>query len=246
MAEALEYLAAAVIDDMGRSSATIDSFLALRTAIGVYGLQLDDKATDVLARRLEQLGFLTRVTDHYAGTYFVPLGGMIAILRANDIRKADPNSTLAKALSGGKSLFKRVFDNPAFWSDLAEQLNQGALPSQPSSLAPVDSLVPASDRIVKLSHNQQAELESSSTELIGELGKENSVDGDADLKDRLLGQIRAARELIRAQSVRAYLLYEMVFSVLVSLVERYKGQAIGHAAKKLLDLFIESVFKNNA
>jgi hypothetical protein len=104
--------------------------------------------------------------------------------------------------------------------------------------------VPAADRIVLLNDNQRNAIDEVSGELHCHLTKENSIDGDAGLRDRFLSEISAARELVRAQSVRAYLLYETVVSVLVTLIDRYKGQALGQTAKKLLDLLIEHVLKN--
>ncbi len=247
MADALEYVVAAVIDQMRKNSNyEIDSFSALKEAIArPYGVVISDDHVEVLARRLEQLGILKRVSDQYAGVYFVPISGLNLLLKVSQLQSNSPDSRIVQALSGGRALFKRVFKSDQFWKDFSAQIDdqQAAI----GSISIVDvaeaEVIPASDRIVTLSHNQQLELDEASTELIDGLSKENSVDGDADLKDRLLGQIRAARELIRATSVRAYLLYETAFAILGGLIERYKGQAIGHAAKKLLDLLIENVFK---
>lgn len=104
-----------------------------------------------------------------------------------------------------------------------------------------EDYIPASDRIVKISDNQRVIIESCSDELIDEFSKENSVDGDPSLKDQFLGQLKAGRELIRATSFRLYLIRETWFSLLGSLVERYKDQAIGQIARKLLDLLVEYV-----
>jgi hypothetical protein len=107
------------------------------------------------------------------------------------------------------------------------------------------SFAPASDRIVTLSHNQQVDLESASTDLIETVEKENSLDGDSGLRQRILGQIRAGRELIRAQVLSAYLLYQTLVAALGRLITRYKGHAIGIAAAKLLELLIEHIFKQS-
>lgn len=101
---------------------------------------------------------------------------------------------------------------------------------------------PASDRIVTLTHNQQTELESASTDLIDLVEQENSIDGDTGLRQRIIGELRAGRELIRAQSVRAYLLHLTFVSALNGLIEKYGKTAIGVAATKLLELVIEHIF----
>jgi hypothetical protein len=243
MAEALEYLAAAVLDRMRHaSSAELNSLQVLKDLLRTtYDVDLNDLQAEMTARRLEQLGFLRRISDQYAGTYFVPAGSINILLKISDLEKNENNSQLVKALAGGPRLFQRAFKNDDFWDDLNEDLEE--IPShsdEPEDHLPVEN-VPASDRIVTLSHNQQIELEVSSTELIDGLAKENSIDGDASLRERFLGQLRAGRELIRAQTFRVYLLYESILTVLNSLIERYQGQAIGQVAKKLLDLLIEHV-----
>jgi len=108
----------------------------------------------------------------------------------------------------------------------------------PSTQVPV----PAADRIVTLGHNQQADIEAAADEVIAELSKENSIGGDTSLRERFLAELSAGRELVRAPSVRAYLLYDTLVRVLGMLIERYKDQAIAEAAKKLLGLLIEHIF----
>ncbi|BBB12645.1 hypothetical protein [Sphingopyxis sp. FD7] len=103
--------------------------------------------------------------------------------------------------------------------------------------------VPASDRIVNLNHNQQAALDGVSTELISELQRVNAVDGDEPLRQRFLAQLAAARELVRSESIRAYLFYQLVVEVLSRLISTYGKTALGMAAAKLLELYIEYLVK---
>ncbi len=102
--------------------------------------------------------------------------------------------------------------------------------------------IPASDRIVTLSDNHRDAIEEGANEIIASLELENSIDGDASLKDRLLGEIKAGRELIRVKSFRAYLLYLTVVEAVEALIKRYGPTALGEAAKKFLDLLIEHIF----
>lgn len=106
------------------------------------------------------------------------------------------------------------------------------------------NMAPAADRIVRLDDNQVKELDAAAKAVVDILVTENSIDGDIDLKDRFLGQIRATQELVRGHSVRAYLVYEAAVRVLGTLIERYKDQALAEAAKRLLDLLFERIFKN--
>lgn len=102
--------------------------------------------------------------------------------------------------------------------------------------------VPASDRIVTLNHNQQSEMVAATDVVISKLRTENSVGGDVGLRERFLAQLSAGKELLGSQSVRALLIYETLSRMLGTLIAKYKGQAIGEAAKKLLGLLIEHIF----
>jgi hypothetical protein len=103
--------------------------------------------------------------------------------------------------------------------------------------------IPASDRVVEITDNQERSINEAVKEVEDLLSKENSVGGDAGLRQRFLGQLSAGRELIRSQSVRAYLVYETLARMLLTLIEKYKGLALGEAAKKLLHLLIENIFR---
>ena len=102
--------------------------------------------------------------------------------------------------------------------------------------------VPASDRIVTLSHNQQSDLIDATEEVVSHLKQENSIDGDSDQRERFLAQLAAGQELVRASSVRAYLVYETLARMLGTLIQKYQGHALGVAASKLLELLIEHIF----
>ena len=103
-------------------------------------------------------------------------------------------------------------------------------------------IAPASDRVVSLDHNQQREIETAISEVSAGLSSENSIDGDTSLRERFLAELSAGRELIRAQSVRVYLLYETLVKLLAALIEKYKDKLLAEAAKKLLDLLIQHLF----
>ena len=102
--------------------------------------------------------------------------------------------------------------------------------------------VPAADRIVDLAHNQQSELEAATTAVVDAIERENSVDGDPSLRQRILGQLRAGRELISAGVLNAHLLHQTLMSLLGGLIEKYKGHAIGETAKQLLALLLKFIF----
>jgi len=101
--------------------------------------------------------------------------------------------------------------------------------------------IPASNRIVTIDHNQQSEFEEATNEIIEIVEEENSIDGDIDLRSRVIGQLKAGRELIRAGIFKAETLYLTLIVGLKMLVEKYKDHAIGAAASKVIDLIYEKI-----
>lgn len=108
-----------------------------------------------------------------------------------------------------------------------------------------DVPIPASDRIVTLNDNRKRELESSVSVVIDEIHKANAIDGDELLRERFIAQLSAARELVRTQSIRAYLFYQLVVEVLSKLISTYGTTALGIAATKLLELYVEYLVKGD-
>lgn len=101
--------------------------------------------------------------------------------------------------------------------------------------------IPASNRIVSISHNQFKQVDQVTEELLDLVTIENRIDEEAGLREQILGQISAARELVRHGSVKAYLLYQTVVEVLQFLIKRYAGTAISETAKILLAVYLTNI-----
>jgi hypothetical protein len=138
--------------------------------------------------------------------------------------------TFQKAQRVGNGFYTAVFSN--FRS----------LKNDPDTAPNFGVSLPASDRIVTLGHNSIGELDGASTDLIDLVAAESDLVGDQNVRDQFLGQLKAGRELIREKTFSAYLLHQTVMSLLGRLIEKFKGQAIGEAAKVLFALLVEHVF----
>jgi hypothetical protein len=218
---------------------------AMGDALRVYGYEIGGRYDYIVEAHWEsmlQSEILAEEGDEFAGNY------LKFAIDAKDqyIREFLVGNPIAKRMN--------ILGEPALEKALANiATSESWLSGVPSEIpqdskviplgSPGNSYAPASDRIVTLNHNQQANLDEAVEEVIDELKSENSVDGDSALRQRFLGELAAGKELIRAQSVRAYLLYETLSRLLLTLIDKYKDQALGEAAKKLLELLIESVFK---
>lgn len=93
---------------------------------------------------------------------------------------------------------------------------------------------PASDRVVTLTDNQSKDLESKASSLIDEFEKENSVDGDLGVRAKILGQLKAGRELLIAGIFSTQALFFTLITTLSLLAKRYEKETIGALASVLL------------
>ena len=103
--------------------------------------------------------------------------------------------------------------------------------------------VPASDRIVRLNHNQIAEAEAPITEIIEALEVDNGNPDQPGLRERLIGQFSAARELVRAGEYRAYLMYELLVRALGEVIKRYGNPSIVALANALLGAVVSQLLQ---
>ena len=103
--------------------------------------------------------------------------------------------------------------------------------------------VPASDRIVTFSDNQVATFKASVDTLTHELEKDNGCPEQIGLRERLLGQIKAGRELIVAGQFKAYLLYEVLVQALNEIIEKYGNETIKSLANALLGAIVAELIK---
>lgn len=101
-------------------------------------------------------------------------------------------------------------------------------------------LVPASNRIVSLSHNQIVAMEEPIADLVDKLERDNGIPDSPGLKEQLVGEIKAGRELLRAGTYRAYLLHVTLIRALGEIMKRYQGSAIAMVAASLVDLLVKN------
>jgi len=204
--------------------------MGLDTVLGEFDPKIRS-STHVLAevffdRLLEQNAFSV-TSDKFAGTYYHYLPPHAD--KARDIFLRD-SQVYEQSQAIGSRFFPDVF---AGYLGVSEVEDSPSIPGVN---------VPASDRVVTLSHNQVQEIEAPLDELVKALEADNGIPDRPGLKERLLGQIRAGRELVRAGTFRSYVLYVTLLSGLSSLAEKYKDHAIGAVAATLIELLIKHVF----
>ena len=203
-----------------------------------------DQITSLLDRRLPSrklewafdelagIGVITKINDEFAGDFF-----KININRAVD-------EITRESQIEGSLIQKYRLVGPAFLNGVIDHFKE--LDSDESDHMPLESggAAPASDRLVRLDHNQISNLDSQILELVNELEAKDIGDPDhPGLRERILGQIRAGRELVLSGQFKAYLLYEVLVKALGELIEKYGNPTIKVLANALLDAIVSQIFQ---
>jgi hypothetical protein len=239
MARPVDYLTASAVSLMRNAdNSRFETVEDLKSAIEEnYPAHLDDARLAYLTKALERFGFIQVTNDQYAGDYITPATGWGVSYRLNKLREVSPDHGLLYALSGGERLLNLAFQNAGFWGDLDAEIEAGPIePEVPESEQ--DEEVPASDRSVSLTHNQFKEIDEPTGALLDDLDQDNGIPDHPGLKERLAGQIRAGRELLRAGEFQLGIFRATMLAGLEELKERYGDHAIGAASGALLTLIL--------
>ncbi len=103
--------------------------------------------------------------------------------------------------------------------------------------------VPASDRLVTIGHNQISRVDQPIQEFVSALQDDNGDPDQPGLRERVLGEVRAGRELIRAGTFRSYLLYETLVRALGEFIKRYKSPTLVALSNALLGAVVSELFQ---
>lgn len=205
-----------------------------------YGWRVDPPALEKLIRQLDAWGCITIIEDKYAGE----------LLRMYAARTDESLEIVAgfghqelvtKARSGGVDWFKRVFHNQNFWDDLHRDPVAEAEDVE-IERTEIDSLVPASDRVVTLTDNRR-EIEILHLDIKG-LSEEISSNNEASIdlgeeKEIIKGELAAAEVLVSQPSFRLARLTALVLPALRYLAEKFASGAIGELAKRIITALAE-------
>ncbi|WP_271077919.1 hypothetical protein [Aurantiacibacter sp. MUD61] len=236
MANPSDYLIGSAVSLMRQAdNSALETLDDLKAVVeDTYPAHLDESRLNFLAKHLERYGFIQITSDKYAGDYITPSTGWSVSYRLNKLKETDPEHGLLYVLSGGERLVDLAFQSAEFWGDLDQEIENA--PEEPD--VPEQSLAPAADRLVSLSHNQFKEIDEPTGELLEKLEKDNGIPEHPGLKERLASQISAGRELLRAGEFKLDIFKVTMIASLDELKERYGDHAIGAAASALLTLIL--------
>jgi ElaB/YqjD/DUF883 family membrane-anchored ribosome-binding protein len=215
----------------------------IETVLAKYGYSSQEKYDELIKANIDAFlknNVIAVEGDQYTDVYYRINSKVKAIMLAQMLEKNEVRIRISRL---GESALTDALEKVAAelgWIKSATSLDEGEVEVGLSNgTGSID--IPAADRIVSLSHNQQKEIIDATKELEEVLRQENSIGDDVELRERFLAQIAAGRELVRATSVRAYLVYETFVQMLGLLIQKYKDKALGIAASKVLDVLVEYI-----
>jgi|GEM_PF-1571824 hypothetical protein len=95
--------------------------------------------------------------------------------------------------------------------------------------------VPASDRIVTLTHNQKSEISLALEEISEQLATSNEIgESLGETKELIVSEVSAAKTLVSTGKFRLNTLFNLLSKPLSFLSEKFTGAAVGELAKRLL------------
>ncbi len=198
-----------------------------------FSIKISDVVFRDLILNLRASSLLRVVHDDYAGEIFTILKTRM------DKPSGDLAEVLTKAEWGGNSLLGRVFSNDKYWEDLSRFINQQSEVNQEPD--GIENSIPASDRLVTLTHNQAVEIEEKTDEIINHVSALNQMDGEPNLRELVLGQLRAGKELIQAGTFRVYALESTLIEGLRFIAKRYEREGVAALAAALIMIIFRHI-----
>jgi hypothetical protein len=208
-----------------RIRANIDKILGQYKIEGITdGVNLSEQIFDDLVGA----GLITELKDPFAGSYFRYSADEYGNHRQTSLTSSDI-SRMSKLV--GANYFPDVFNAYRSQTLVGE------------TEMPKGFHAPSVDAIASPDADTVAKIENALSHLIEVLEKEDNQVVDAAARRRLIGQLKAGRELVLSGSFRCYLVYATVLRGLGELAARYQQQLVGVAARKLIELLSATLFK---
>ena len=189
-----------------------------------------DRIAESVLEELIYMGVIRSEGDEYAGEFYqIPDGP-----RGQYVTNFVNSNEVAKRIQAlGPSALPRAIARIAAEDGLTIIPSEGESSTDGVEQPQVDLEVPASDRLVTLSHNEISAFEEQTSEVISHVEKLNGIEGPPGFREVLLGQLRAGRELIRAGSFKIYLAQITLIETLLFLAKRYERETVGVLAAAL-------------
>lgn len=206
---------------------------AMRDGMAQYGIRSGSVYDDLAARLVDNFlgeGVITTEGDKYSGEFFkISDAG-----RNNYVSYFVTNDEVAQRIKNlGIDILATALARIAEEDGLASLEGTSDTKDHVALHVAAMPQVPAADRLVSLSHNEQSEFDERTSEIIDAVDDLNVIEGAPGFREVIIGQLKAGRELIRAGSFKAYLIELTLIETLQFLAKRYEKEMIGGLAAAL-------------
>ena len=202
-----------------------------------YDHELPKEVADRVVDELDRLEFISLIRDKYAGT----------ILQFDQDKFNSRYSNLAdrsyrKFLSLAQpapEIYLKAISNPQLWNDLGEE---GDFATESDRDAVQQERIPASDRLVTVSHNSDEGqlLQLSLDQIISELETNNAIAAEAgEDRERLIAEARASRELVLGEKISTGKLQSLVLSFFQEIGKKFREKASEWSVDKVISVLLK-------
>lgn len=215
-----------------------------KKAFASYGLRVEDhyqQISDSIISYLVQNKAIRKSGDEYAGYWYALIDQ-----KKNELIKEllNQNSASISLKSLPESALTNALNKIAIEDKLASfDIQPDVTNEETEAETNQDELsIPASNRIVRLGHNQIENLDNLASDIITKIDSLNIISNDSkdedisrDIRSYILGGLKAGRELIRAGEFKVYAISVTIVEALKILIKRYENEIIAALATKLID-----------
>jgi len=186
-----------------------------------YDHSIDIALANRILEELSRLEFIGLTIDKYAGE-LIEFDQDKFNSRYDSLSKEN-QKVFISIHSQALDFYERAISNEKLWKDLSLETDSGALSEDRGAL----DRIPASDRIVTISHNSEdgQVLALSLTQIIDDLEKNNSIAAEAGGdRERLLAEAKASRELLRGETISSDKLKFLVLRFFEEIAKKFREQ----------------------
>lgn len=201
---------------------------------GRFSGSIDEDDAKAVIGLLSELGLISFDEDPFAGR-FIRVDERSFHARWSELHGRASDTPFAKAETFGFPWLRKVFDNNAFWETLnASPRNEHSVELPGGMLKKPEPVV----FFIEGSADGQA-LQHGLDELAEELRTNNEIAAElADDRPRILGEVRASQNLVKAGVARVSAVREVLIKVLREILNKLKEKAVELGVDKLLEIAV--------
>jgi hypothetical protein len=225
-----DYVEAAILVEATKRPKEVEKAYADWAAIvanlkSLVGAQVPDDVIESLMKRFLEQGLVEVIQDQFAGDYY----------KLNHRELSE--SRVRKLVDGGSLVSKYEQVGNQFLHNAIAKFSSDDFDISRPQLDQPEAQIPAADRIVSLNDNSEVrdELLGRLDELVSLVHGDNDEDQKLPERERVIAELRAGKELLKAPTVRVKAIWAVLGTALAWLSAEFAGGLIGELAGLLFE-----------